>query len=195
LLSTGDVEWYLAPDTDLPEPVARSLVELCGERVLAPGDESRQVVSDGAQRIAVAWLLAGDALHPSVPAAVERRAAALGDTSEPLGVEFPLCVEVTPVGARLARDPYASSFFVIVDQSGRPVRPADPRHPRLRLESLARPVSDWSVPAVLRSRPGPNEHPIFLRERGPVVEPQLLEAFGVDPACAATAAVPRSVHA
>ena len=40
------------------------------------------------------------------------------------------------------------------------------------------------MPALLRARPGPNEHPIFLRERGPEVAMDLLASFGAEPSLA-----------
>ncbi len=180
-LAQSGVRWFVVPDPDLPAPITASLVELCGERVLDPADASGPVFGRDDDGVAVAWLTAGDGLHPGVPHAVERRlAVATGDRSEAFGVTFPLCAELDSVGGRLARDPVQAAFVVIVEPPGRSVRATDPLHPILHLRSLDAQVEDWSVPALLRARPGPNEHPIFLRERGPSVPPELLAQIGVE---------------
>jgi len=49
------------------------------------------------------------------------------------------------------------------------------------------------VAALLRARPGPNEHPSLLRQRGPQVPSELLAAFGVELAAAWPAGRPATV--
>ena len=170
-----------------------SLRDLAGEHLLGANDPPRTTFGAGGRGVAVAWLTAGDALHPGVPAAVERRMAALpADGVEPVGIGFPLSVEAGPAGARLARDPAPASFVVVVEPPGTPVDPTDRQHPILHLRSLDARLEDWSVPALLRARPGPNEHPIFLRERGPEVGRDLLASFGADPSLAGAQAQPSS---
>jgi hypothetical protein len=180
LLAGEGVAWFVIADGDLPEAIAEALRELCDSRLLHPGAGQAPEFGGRGEGTSIAWLTAGDALHPGVPAAVERRAEAFTGT-EARGVEFPMCVEASPERARLARTPAPASFLVAVEPPDRLVSPVDPRHPILRLPSLDAQVSDWSVPALLRARPGPNEHPIFLRERGPGVAVELLTSFGVSP--------------
>ena len=180
-LAQSGVEWFVVADPDLPAPIRASLVECCGERVLDPGDASGPAFGYDGDGVAVAWMTAGDALHPGVPQAVERRLAVAGSgRPEAFGVTFPLCAELGAAGGRLARDPGQAAFTVIVEPPGRAVLPADPQHPILHLRSLDAQAEDWSVPARLRARPGPNEHPIFLRERGPNVPAELLAQIGVE---------------
>ena len=185
LLARAGALWFLVPDPDLPEPIMASLRDLCGEHLLGENEAPRPTFGAGGRWVAVAWLTAGDALHPGVPAAVDRRIAALqGNGGEPVGIGFPLSVEAGPAGARLARNPALASFVVVVEPPGTPVDPTDRQHPILHLRSLDAQLEDWSVPALLRARPGPNEHPIFLRERGPEVAMQLLASFGAEPSLA-----------
>ncbi len=178
-LADDGVAWFTVPDPDLPAPLMASLRELCGDRLLDPASRPGPSLGDEGEGVAVLWLTAGDALHPGVPRAVERRLAGVGERQEAFGVAFPLCVEIGPSGGRLARDPGPAAFVVVVEPPGRRVAPTDPKHPILRLRSLDAQVQDWSVPALLRARPGPNEHPIFLRERGPSVPAELLAQIGV----------------
>jgi Putative rhamnosyl transferase len=180
-LADQGVEWFMVPDAELSAPILASLAELCGERLVGTGDRPGPAIGEGGRGVAVVWLTAGDALHPGVPGAVERRLAAdAAQRDEAFSVVFPLCVEVGPGGGRLARDPAPAAFAVIVEPPGRSVTPTNPHHPILSLRSLDAQVQDWSVPALIRARPGPNEHPIFLRERGPTVSADLLEQIGVE---------------
>jgi hypothetical protein len=179
-LAAAGVSWFVLPDPDVPDTVMSALIDACGERILKPDDGGR-FVEGAAAGAAVCWLQAGDALHPHVPRLVERRAAALSDPGDsPFAIEFPLCVEATPRGARLARDPAPACLTVLVAPGSAGVDPGDPRHPVQRLRSLDRRVEEWGVAALMHARPGPNEHPCVLRERGPLIAPQLLTAFGAD---------------
>jgi hypothetical protein len=176
-LSAADAAWFVLPEPDLPERVVDELVACAGDRVLVPDDQDQRL-DPGAQAVAVAWVVAGDAVHPGVCAAVERHAAAALEADEPFGIEFAFAVEATAGRALLVQEPPPRSFFVLVAPGEASVNLADPRHPRLRLASLAHLVTEWGVAALLRARPGPNEHPLFLRERGPDVAPELLSVFG-----------------
>ncbi len=178
-LSQQGVAWFVLPEAGLPEAVTEVIRRRCEGHVIGSDVVPTRIDAGAASGIATCWLMAGDAIHPGVLAAVERRAAELSPSAEGFGVDLALLVEVNPDGANLVHDASPRRLFVAVTPGPATVDPADPTHPRLRVGSLAHIVADWGVAAVLRSRPGPNEHPIFLRQRGPAVGTQLLRQFGV----------------
>lgn len=192
------VEWSLVCDNEVPDAVCARLLGLCGERLLDRSEERARLLEPGGQCVAVATVLAGDAVHPALPAAVARQVGRLSDQhSAPFAVGFPLFVEASPqlTKARLVIDRGQAPFAVYIAAPASSVDLADFRNPLTRLARRDHQASDWSVPALLRARPGPNQHPLFMHLHGPDVAPELVSVFGAgprNPAGAAAAAMAAS---